>query len=266
MKGILQDEQQIQMAISAGRALVNCGHATQALQFCEQIMDLFVRRWMDKSKRDSVQMVAAAAHLQLGDLPKALTCLKAAGSRWPHSNIVWNAMARVITGLGAIGHMSKFVRTQRSKFPTSVQLMLLMGHICASQGHHSEALSQYLHAYLAAPRQPLLLLCIGVTFLNMAMSRKIGDRHQCVLRGFAFIREYSVVCGRPQESKYNMARAAHQLGLLHLAVPLYEAALKETDILEGHLRWEAAHNLALIFTKSGAHNLARSVLREHCVI
>lgn len=30
----------------------------------------------------------------------------------------------------------------------------------------------------------------------------------------------------PQEAAYNMGRAAHQLGLLHLAVPLYERALR----------------------------------------
>jgi hypothetical protein len=29
-----------------------------------------------------------------------------------------------------------------------------------------------------------------------------------------------------QEAAYNMGRAAHQLGLLHLAVPLYERALR----------------------------------------
>lgn len=29
-----------------------------------------------------------------------------------------------------------------------------------------------------------------------------------------------------QEAAYNMGRAAHQLGLLHLAVPLYERALE----------------------------------------
>lgn len=43
MTGILQDQQQIEMAISTGRALVACGHAMQALQFCERVVDLFVR-------------------------------------------------------------------------------------------------------------------------------------------------------------------------------------------------------------------------------
>ncbi len=35
--------------------------------------------------------------------------------------------------MGAIGHTSKFIRTQRIKHPTSVPLMLLLGHICSLQ-------------------------------------------------------------------------------------------------------------------------------------
>ena len=39
------------------------------------------------------------------------------------------------------------------------------------------------------------------------------------------MQEYSLLRGNEQEAAYNMGRAAHQLGLLHLAVPLYERAL-----------------------------------------
>ncbi len=40
---------------------------------------------------------------------------------------------RVLAAMGAIGHTAKFVRTQRLKHPTSVPLMLLLGHISSSQ-------------------------------------------------------------------------------------------------------------------------------------
>ena len=33
-----------------------------------------------------------------------------------------------------------------------------------------------------------------------------------------------------------------------------------------NLRWEAAHNLALIYRASGAPGLARAVLRKHATI
>ena len=96
----------------------------------------------------------------------------------------------------------------------------------------------------------------------------------------------------PWEAAYNIGRAAHQLGLVHLAVPYYESVLAHTPTPsaaagvggaggEGpdglapevaaatgsmDLRREAAHNLALIYSSSGAHELAREVLREHLTI
>lgn len=92
-----------------------------------------------------------------------------------------------------------------------------------------------------------------------------------------------------QESNYNLARAFHHVGLVQLAVNYYEKVLiqrekdcplvllptegsgflpvqKDKDKYIGHcdLRREAAHNLHLIYKKSGALDLARQVLRDHC--
>ena len=90
-----------------------------------------------------------------------------------------------------------------------------------------------------------------------------------------------------------MARAFHHVGLVQLAVQYYEkvfVAVEEdrplvslphegsgfrpvgdTDPVVGKqrlghcdLRREAAHNLHLIYKKSGALDLARQVLRDHC--
>jgi len=71
-----------------------------------------------------------------------------------------------------------------------------------------------------------------------------------------------------------LARGVHQLGLAHLAVPLYERCLEgessrgdvPTRCEGANLRWEAAHNLALIYRASGATGLARAVLRKHATI
>jgi len=267
LTGVLRDSQQIELLISTARALVRVGRLDDALHLCNRTLDLFAKRWMDKSKRDSVRMVAAEVHLQRRALTEALQAVKAAAVRWPHSRVVWNCAARVLAAIGAIGHTAKFVRTQRAKHPTSVPLMLLSGHICSAQAVHGDALTHYFHAYRHAPQHPLTLLCLAVAFLNQAMSRKVGDRHEGVLRGFAFLREYSTQSQRPQEAAYNMGRAAHQLGLLHLAVPLYETALRETgNSAATDLRREAAHNLALIYKRSGAHALARRLLRQHFTV
>lgn len=64
---------------------------------------------------------------------------------------------------------------------------------------------------------------------------------------------------------YNLGRATHQLSLLHLAVPYYRSVLDGAGAGGGgaELAREAAHNLALIYSASGAHELAREVLRRH---
>lgn len=70
-----------------------------------------------------------------------------------------------------------------------------------------------------------------------------------------------------QEFLYNMGRATHQLGLVHLAVNYYEQALATSPPMnEANWRMEAAHNLVLIFKESGAEGLARDVTMKHLVI
>ena len=69
-----------------------------------------------------------------------------------------------------------------------------------------------------------------------------------------------------QEATYNLGRAAHQLGLLHVAVPLYERALAAKaphDSSIANLQREAAHNLVLIYRSTGAVIMARHVMQEH---
>lgn len=76
-----------------------------------------------------------------------------------------------------------------------------------------------------------------------------------------------------QEASYNLARAAQHLGLAHVAVPLYERALRAAPPPQqaqqpgaADLRREAAHNLALIYRESGSNALARAVIREHLTV
>jgi general transcription factor 3C polypeptide 3 (transcription factor C subunit 4) len=76
-----------------------------------------------------------------------------------------------------------------------------------------------------------------------------------------------------QEASYNLARAAQHLGLAHVAVPLYERALRAAPPQQqaqqpgaADLRREAAHNLALIYRESGSNALARAVIREHLTV
>jgi len=89
-----------------------------------------------------------------------------------------------------------------------------------------------------------------------------------------------------QESLYNIARAYHHVGLVTLAAIYYEKVIgicekdypipklpnENPDVIENHkpgycdLRREAAYNLHLIYKKSGALDLARQVLKDHCTL
>lgn len=83
---------------------------------------------------------------------------------------------------------------------------------------------------------------------------------------------------RPQESAYNIGRAAHGLGLNHIAVAYYERALREppskaqaaaASASSGDgcdVRREAAYNLSLIYRASGSDDLARQLLRQYCTV
>ena len=89
-----------------------------------------------------------------------------------------------------------------------------------------------------------------------------------------------------QESLYNIARAFHHVGLVTLAASYYEKVIafpekdypipklpnEDPDVAENlvpgycNLRREAAYNLHLIYKKSGALDLARQVLKDHCTL
>lgn len=75
------------------------------------------------------------------------------------------------------------------------------------------------------PQEPLVLLCVAAGMVNLATTRKVPDRHQAVMQAFALFQEYSRFRGDPQEASYNLARAAHHLHLLHIAVPYYTRVL-----------------------------------------
>ena len=83
-----------------------------------------------------------------------------------------------------------------------------------------------------------------------------------------------------QEANYNVARAFHQCGLNHLAMPYYEKVLKIFDLStntdddggfqgdngNSSLVREAAYNLCNIYIQSGNMSLPRILLRKYCTI
>ena len=96
---------------------------------------------------------------------------------------------------------------------------------------------------------------------------KLSAQHACNTV-VSVLQEYAVQRCNDQEAAYNLGRAAHQLELLHIAVPFYERALATQPPVDSsvtNLHREAAHNLVLIYRKTGAIELARQIMRKHLI-
>lgn len=124
------------------------------------------------------------------------------------------------------------------------------------------------------PEDPVVNMCIAVGYLLHSTTRAVGDRNSCILKAFAFFSRYATRRGHPAEAAYNMGRAFHHLELHHLAEEWYERSLvlAMAEEREGSqpagsdLRFECAHNLALIYEASGARQLAIRVRWHHCSV
>jgi len=68
-----------------------------------------------------------------------------------------------------------------------------------------------------------------VSQIALANSRRTTHRNAAALRGIAALHAYSRARGLPAEADYNLGRAAHEMGQLHIAAAHYERALAAQD-------------------------------------
>ncbi|KAH6935755.1 hypothetical protein HPB50_009322 [Hyalomma asiaticum] len=74
-----------------------------------------------------------------------------------------------------------------------------------------------------------------------------------------------------QEALFNVGRALHELGFLHMAQAMYERALATEPAVQEmpevfDLRREIAFNLSLLYEHSGNTVLASSYICRYCVM
>ncbi|KAL6115541.1 gtf3c3 [Pungitius sinensis] len=159
------------------------------------------------------------------------------------------------------------------KNPSNLALGFLCGHNALVSGSFKHALGQYIQVFQNQPTVPLHSLCVGLTFIHMASQKYVDKRNTLVMQGFSFLWRYVDLRGVCQESMYNLGRALHQIGLTHLAIHYYKAALdlpaqKLEGIPDDHgdLRREIAFNLSLIYQASGNMIMAHQLINTHCII
>ncbi|GMH45921.1 hypothetical protein BSKO_13884 [Bryopsis sp. KO-2023] len=269
LKGMLSQDDQFQMLGKVIDALVESDRISEAIPLIQSIIKVAgaTSRACNKKYRDLLRLRLVGILGAENRIKEALEHLKIVCSRYPHSIQAWNEFCRVTNRGGPTKWQTRFVESLRKRYPTSVPVKLMMGHVLTHSGQFLDALGEYLAAYRDVPNDPLTLLLLGVTYINCSITSRASDGHNMILKGCSFLDEYKRKRSNPQESHYNFGRAYHQLGLFHIAVKAYEQCLKaEAPPGVPCIKREAAHNLVLIYKATGAKELARRVMQENLTI
>ncbi|XP_064477009.1 general transcription factor 3C polypeptide 3-like [Ornithodoros turicata] len=193
--------------------------------------------------------------------------------RNPHSNKAWNLFGLAVNMSPVMRH-NRFCLRLLYKYPDNVALGLLNGHNALVSGTYKHALGEYMCLAKEHPDDPFVLLCVGLCFTHISCQKFTAKRHSLYVQAIAFMTRYLEMRGNCQESYYNVGRALHQLGLLHLAASYYKKALEEPPSLTVicrdenifDLRKEIAFNLSQIYLASKNTDLAAMYINKYCII
>ncbi|ORY15806.1 hypothetical protein BCR34DRAFT_152807 [Clohesyomyces aquaticus] len=111
-------------------------------------------------------------------------------------------------------------------------IFAVYAHILLASGSYISALAQYYRALAMMPQDPVLNLCIGVTYIQHGLKRLSENRQYQIQQGLAFVHRYYEIRTRGDvalyfsEAHFNVARVWHALGLTSLALPEYERCIE----------------------------------------
>ncbi|GJP66731.1 hypothetical protein CLOP_g23636 [Closterium sp. NIES-67] len=286
LPGIFSDDQQFHVLLKVVQCLLHDGRPMDA----ERLVESALSRNLPKPMRKQLQSAIgeeASGMLQF-EVARAII------SEQPHSIRGWTLFHTLtLRGIESNDRRAKFLQQMRMRHPMCVAALLVSGHHHALSGQMQGACREYLRAHRLQPNDPLICLCCGVALLNLSLGSRLRDRSQCVLQGIALLHQYAQLSGDTEEVHFNMARAFHHVGLLHLAVDHYKVVLAATrhphnasaeqqggrihrtrvndqEVMQQDydtgLKREAAHNLVAIYRNSGADALARQVMSSYLTI
>lgn len=286
LSNLLKDEDHYLLITDLCKGLSSLKRYWEALE----IINLTLKsgyNMLSVEKKEELRALGAEASYNITDPKHGFDCVRYIVQQHPYSLAAWNRYYKVILRLeNRYSKHYKFLHNMRVKHKDSVPPILIFGHQLTMISQHQAAAREYLESYKLMPESPLINLCVGTALINLALGLRLQNKQQCVVQGLAFLYNNLRLCENSQEALYNIARAYHHVGLVSLAASYYEKVLAThqndypipRDIndnespLENHksgycdLRREAAHNLHLIYRESGALDLARQILKDHCTL
>ncbi|KAF4397088.1 hypothetical protein G4B88_008934 [Cannabis sativa] len=283
LPNILKDEEHHLLIINLCKTLATLQRFSDALEIISLSLRL-ANNSLSADKKEELRILGAKLAYNITEPKHGFDYVKYIVQQHPYSIAAWNCYYKVISRLeNRDTRHYKFLQFMQGKLKDCVPPILISAHQLTSGSHHQDAARKYLEAYKLLPESPLINLCVGTTLINLALGFRLQNKHQCLTQGLAFLYNNLRHCESSQEALYNIARAYHHVGLVTLAASYYEKVLamcekdhpmhnrpSESQDTENQrsgycdLRREAAFNLHLIYKRSGAIDLARQVLKDHC--
>ncbi|KAL4108313.1 hypothetical protein PRIC1_000031 [Phytophthora ramorum] len=279
----LGEQQYYNLVIDVAQTLTELGKYVAAI---ELLTDVNTSDKISKpTLRFELRFLALVIALEFKENRMAYECARLNIMEDPHNLGYWNLFSRVIAITGVFSWHQKFLAKLLRDDPESYPAILLAGHQSSAWDIASLTVGELTLAHQKHPNDPLTLFCIGLAFLSASMQRTINDRQHTVAKAFAFLQQYertrvaapSDITSdiRHIEAWYNIGRAHQQLGLFHLAIPMYERVLRfceknkdqQCEVPPEYLLCrETAYNLSLIYKQSGANDLARYLIAKYLTI
>ena len=159
-----------------------------------------------------------------------------------------------------------------------VSLLMIYGHILVAGSSYVYALNYFHRALSLDPKNPMIMLSLGLSYIQYALKRQVDNRQYVIMQGIAMVHQYYTIRQESPhfeerlEAHYNMARSYHLMGLTNLAIPYYRMVLKGTEDEEfkqgmvDDFCMDAAYNLQTIYTSAGNMEMAQSVTKKWLVI
>lgn len=239
-----------------------------------------------KQLRRRLKMLGLVTSTAAGDIPYGYESARTMLLEHPDDSDVAFAYS-VVEQLWGVETDSQRIRSFRflarlaNKNRESICLAFLTGNVSSRGGLNIRryTVGIYLRALRLAPHNPLICLCLAIQVLYVAMGRRVTNRNEMMMYALGFLNDYrrnrrlregEIQRGLLEmEGDYNVARAMHQLGLLHMAADLYQRVLTcgyagcEDEVpMWGDLRRDAAYNLMQIYERSGNSEMAAAICRK----